>query len=88
MYVIVYPPKNSWSGYMCLIPGMFQKPMDVLTQTELPKYAARQGILAIIPTFKTGISSIGVDSASQSSLIASNALFNCVEPKAIHSSST
>jgi hypothetical protein len=43
--------------------------MDVLTQTELPKYAAQQGILTIIPTFKTGISSIGIDSASQASLL-------------------
>ncbi|HZH67431.1 MAG TPA: hypothetical protein VEY10_21245 [Flavisolibacter sp.] len=69
MYIIVYPSKLPWSGYMFLIPGMFQKPMDVLTQTELPKYAARQGILTIIPTFKTGISSIGIDSASQASLL-------------------
>ncbi|HZF65464.1 MAG TPA: hypothetical protein VEZ55_13295 [Chitinophagaceae bacterium] len=69
LYVIVYPSKLPWSGYMVLIPGMFQKPTDVLNQTELPKLAAQQGILTIIPTFKTGISSIGIDSASQASLL-------------------
>jgi hypothetical protein len=69
MYVIVYPTKQVWSSYLVLIPGMFQKPMDVLVQTELPKYAAQQGILTIIPTFKTGISSIGIDSASLASFV-------------------
>jgi len=69
MYVIVYPPKLPSSGYMFLIPGAFQKPLDVLRQTELPKYAAQQGILTIIPTLKTGISSICIDSASQASLL-------------------
>lgn len=69
MYVIVYPSKIPWTGYMFLIPGMFQKAMDVLTQTELPKFAAQQGILTVIPTLKTGISSIGIDSGSQASLL-------------------
>jgi hypothetical protein len=54
---------------MFLVPGMFQKPQDVLQQTTLPKIAAQKGILTIIPTFKTGISSLGIDSATQASFL-------------------
>lgn len=68
-YIIIYPPKLPWKGYMFLVPGMFQKAEDVLVQTDLPKYAAQQGILTIIPTFKMGISSFGIDTASLSSLL-------------------
>lgn len=69
LYIIVYPPKLPWKGYAFLIPGMFQKAKDVLVQTDLPKYAAQQGILIIIPTFKTGISSFGIDTATQASFL-------------------
>ena len=69
LYIAVYPPKLPWTGYAFLIPGMFQKAADVLVQTDLPKYAAQQGILVIIPTFKTGISSFGIDTATQSSFL-------------------
>jgi hypothetical protein len=69
LYIIVYPPQLPWKGYMFLIPGMFQKAQDVLTQTDLPNYAAQQGILTIIPTFKTGISSFGIDTVTQASLL-------------------
>ena len=69
LYIIIYPPKLPWKGYVFLIPGMFQKAKDVLTQTELPKYAAQQGLLAIIPTFKMGISSFGFDTATQASFL-------------------
>jgi hypothetical protein len=69
LYIVVYPPTTKWRGFLFLIPGMFQKPQDVLQQTELPKHTAQQGILTIIPTFKTGISSFGVDTATQASFI-------------------
>lgn len=69
LYIVVYPPKLPWSGFMFLIPGMFQKPADVLTQTDLPRIAAQQGILTFIPTFKTGISSFGIDTATQTSFL-------------------
>ncbi|HMK04471.1 MAG TPA: hypothetical protein VK489_09775 [Ferruginibacter sp.] len=69
LYIIVYPPKLPWKGYAFFIPGMFQKAKDVLVQTDLPAYAAQQGILTIIPTFKTGISSFGIDSTTQASLL-------------------
>ena len=69
LYIIIYPPKLPWKGYMFLIPGMFQKAHDVLIQTQLPKFAAQQGILTIIPTFKMGISSFGFDTATQASFL-------------------
>ena len=69
LYVAIYSPNLPVKGYLFLIPGMFQKPLDVLTQTDLPIVAAQQGILTIIPTFKTGISSFGIDSATQASFL-------------------
>jgi len=36
-----------------------------LEQTDIAKLAAAQGILTIIPTFKTGIDAFGIDSATQ-----------------------
>ena len=68
-YIIIYPPQIPWTGFMFLIPGMFQKAQDVLLQTELPRYAAQQGVLTVIPIFKTGISSFGIDTATQASFI-------------------
>jgi hypothetical protein len=69
LYIVLYPPKLPYKGFAFLIPGMFQKANDVLVQTELPGYAAQQGILTIIPTFKTGISSFGFDTATQASFL-------------------
>jgi len=70
LYIVVHPTATSKPAFLFLIPGMFQKPQDVLLQTDLPKIAARQGILTIIPTFKTGISSLGFDTATQASFLA------------------
>ena len=69
LYIVVYPSTTQWRGFLFLIPGMFQKPQDVLRQTDLPKHAVQQGILTIIPTFKTGISSFGIDTATQASFL-------------------
>lgn len=69
LYIVVSPTTTNFKGFLFLIPGMFQKPQDVLVQTDLPKHAAQQGILTIIPTFRTGISSFGVDTATQASLL-------------------
>lgn len=68
MYIAVVPENVSTHAFMFLIPGAFQTPQYVLQQTDLPLYAARQGILTIIPTFATGISSLGIDSLTQQSL--------------------
>lgn len=69
LYVVIFPPKLPYKGFAFLIPGMFQKAKDVLVETNLPYYAAQQGILTIIPTFKTGVSSFGFDTATQASFL-------------------
>lgn len=69
LYIVVHPPGKPFKGYAFFIPGMFQKAADVLVQTDLAQHAAQQGILAIIPTFKMGISSLGFDTATQSSFL-------------------
>ena len=53
---------------MFLLDGFGASPKDVLIQTELPKYAAKQGILTVLPILKTGVRYFGVDSSSQQSL--------------------
>lgn len=67
MYVIVYPPKLPWTGFMFLIPSFYESAENVLMQTDLPRLAAEQGILTIVPIFKTGPQSFGIDSATQES---------------------
>lgn len=69
LYIAMQPAKQPASGILFLIPGMFQKPQDVLLQTSLPNLAVRQGLFVIIPTFKTGISSLGIDTATQASMV-------------------
>ena len=68
MYVAVQPENTPVKGFMLLIPGFGEYPFNVLQQTDLPVYAAKHGILTIIPTFKTGITSFGIDSLTQQSL--------------------
>lgn len=68
MYIAVIPEGRPVTGFMFLLDGFGAAPKDVLIQTELPRYAARQGILTIIPILKTGSLYFGVDSASQQSL--------------------
>jgi hypothetical protein len=68
-YIVIYPEKKPYKGFMFLIPGMFQKGSDVLVQTTLPMKSAERGILTIIPTFKTGIASFGIDDKTQESFI-------------------
>jgi hypothetical protein len=67
-YLEISPTNLQMKGFMFLIPSFREKPEDVLMQTDLSKLAAEQGILTIIPTFKTGIESFGIDSLSQQSL--------------------
>ena len=68
MYIAVIPDAKPIKAFMFLLDGFGASPQDVLVQTELPKYAARQGILTILPILKTGSLYFGVDSASQQSL--------------------
>ena len=66
-YLAIYPNTIPMKGFMFLIPSFGETPEGVLMQTELPKLAAEQGILTIIPTFKTGIQSFGIDDMTQQS---------------------
>lgn len=68
MFIAVRPDGVPVKAFMFCIPGAFQTPQYVLQQTNLPVYAAKQGILTIIPIFATGLSSFGVDSLTQQSL--------------------
>lgn len=67
-YLIISPQEIPYKGYMFLIPSFYESPEHVMEQTDLPVLAARKGILTIIPTFKTGLASFGIDSLTQLSL--------------------
>lgn len=67
LYIIVSPQKLPTKGFMFLIPSFNEAPQNVLLQTDIPKVAAENGILTIIPTFKTGSQSFGIDNATQAS---------------------
>ena len=66
-YIVVYPDHLPWKGYLFLVPSFGEKPEVVLLQTDLPKQVAQSGILTIIPVFRTGVLSLGVDMATQES---------------------
>ena len=68
MYIAVIPEGIPIKAFMFLLDGFGASPQDVLVQTTLPEYAAKQGILTILPILKTGALYFGVDSASQQSL--------------------
>jgi hypothetical protein len=68
MYIAVIPEGKPIKSFMFLLDGFGASPKGVLAQTELPIYAAQQGILTILPILKTGSLYFGVDSASQQSL--------------------
>lgn len=67
LYLVVYPETSPYKGVLFLLPGFAEKPKHVLSETNLPKYAAQQGLLTVIPTFKTGVTSFGIDHATQQS---------------------
>lgn len=66
-YLAISPLKSPLNGFMFLIPSFYETPEHVLEQTDLPILSAEQGILTIIPTFKTGLGSLGIDSLTQQS---------------------
>jgi len=68
MYVAVLPDKGQVKSLMVLLDGFGNSPKDVLSQTDIPKYASQQGILTIIPLLKSGPSYFGIDETSQQSL--------------------
>lgn len=68
MYVAVVPEFEQVKSFMVLLDGFGNSPKEVLSQTDIPKYASQQGILTVIPLLKTGPFYFGSDSASQQSL--------------------
>ena len=68
MYIAVIPDNKPIKAFMFLLDGFGASPQDILVQTELPRYAAKQGILTILPILKTGSLYFGVDTTSQKSL--------------------
>ena len=64
-YLAILPDEMPCNGYLFLIPSFYESPEHVLQQTDLPIWAAKQGIMTIIPTFKTGLESFGIDSLTQ-----------------------
>jgi len=69
MYIAVVPQYGQISSFMFLLDGFGNhSPQDILVQTNLPRYAAEQNILTIIPILKTGALYFGSDTASQRSL--------------------
>lgn len=68
MYIAVIPEGKPIKSFMFLMDGFGASPQGVIVQTDLPQYAAQQGILTIIPILKTGALYFGVDNASQQSL--------------------
>ncbi len=69
MYVAVEPSDGQIDSFMFLLDGFGNSaPLNILIETDLPKYAAKQHILTIIPTLKTGGLYFGSDTASQQSL--------------------
>ena len=68
MYIAVIPDTKPIKAFMFLLDGFGTSPQDILVQTELPKYAPKQGILTVLPILKTGSLYFGVDSLSQQSL--------------------
>lgn len=68
MYAAVLPEDGVVKSSLVLLDAFRNSPKDILLQTDIPKFAAQNGILTIIPILKTGSSSLGSDSASQQSL--------------------
>jgi pimeloyl-ACP methyl ester carboxylesterase len=67
-YTLLTPQKLPWKGFFVLLPGFGEDAERVMQQTNLPKTAARNGLLTIIPTLQDGPLSFGVDSISQLTL--------------------
>ncbi|RQO30213.1 alpha/beta hydrolase [Taibaiella sp. KBW10] len=67
-YTIFFPDSAELKGYLILIPAFGETQEAVSVQTALPRMAAKNGILTVIPTFRTGTQAFGIDSLSQASL--------------------
>lgn len=67
-YYLAFKPTQEIKAFLFLIPGRFETPENVLSQTELPFDVSERGILTIIPVFRNGFASLGFDEITQNSL--------------------
>ena len=68
-YLAIFPPESVQRvGFLVLIPGFGERPFNILEQTDLPLFAAKKGMVTIIPTLHDGVLSLGVDDNSQNCL--------------------
>jgi hypothetical protein len=68
MYIAVLPEKVAAKALLVLLDGFGASPKNVLIESDLAQYAAKQGILTTVPLLKTGPLYFGSDNASQQSL--------------------
>lgn len=66
--MIIYPKKTPYKSFLILIHEYQGQGYWIPYQSDIPKVAAENGILVIMPTLKTGSLSFGIDSLTQASL--------------------
>ena len=67
-YYITIQPVGTPKGMLILLPGFGELPEAAYTETDLPKEAARRGLLTVIATLQQGWQSFYVDTVSQRTL--------------------
>ncbi|QES90235.1 alpha/beta hydrolase [Rhizosphaericola mali] len=67
-YCAIVPSEKKFNGILILMPEFGETPEYVLLQTNLPKLAAQNQLLTIIPILQDGVYSFGVDRISQNYL--------------------
>lgn len=67
-YYLTVMPVGQPKGLLVLLPGYGELPEYVYAETDLPKEAARQGLVTVIVTLQQGYQSFYVDDASQQTL--------------------
>lgn len=67
-YYLTITPVGQPKGLLVLLPGFGGSPESEYAETDLPKEAARRGLLTIIATLQQGLQSFYVDDKSQQTL--------------------
>ncbi len=67
-YYLTIKPIGPPKGLLILLHGFGESPELANAETDLPKEAARRGLLTVIPTLQQGWQSFDIDEASQQSL--------------------
>ncbi len=67
-YTAILPDDDNVESYMVLLPGFGESIDNVLESTEIPEYAAKDGIAVFIPILQDGIETYSFSAESQSNL--------------------